>query len=243
MRIKRMFVALSFCVLIIAVSFSYTSAKTLRWKMGSTWSRGNALIQPDLYFVKNVNEICKDELKIKFHPVGEIVGAFELFGAVEDKVLEAGGDWSGYWVGKNTAFNVLSGFPMGPSLRYITSWVYQGGGFEIYNEVYGKFGMVYLPHGIASIESGVRGNKKILTLADYKGLKIRMSGLLQGQILKDLGAVQTNLAGEELFQAMDKGIIDAAEYSVPVIDWTVGLQNVSTQWNAPGCTNPGPSLV
>ncbi len=236
-KIIKPFLILS--VLILVSAYSSATARTLRWKMGTTWSRGNALIQPDLYFVKTVNEICDGEIKIKLHPVGEIVGAFELFNAVQDEVLQAGGDWSGYWAGKNSAFNVLSGFPMGPSSRYLASWIYQGGGFDIYNEVYGKFGLVYLPHGIASIESGVRGNKKYLTLKDYKGSKIRMSGMIQGRILKDLGAVQTNLAGEELFQAMSKGIVDAAEYSVPVIDWTVGLQNVSTQWNAPGWHQPG----
>lgn len=239
MSAKKIIMTFVLCVLVFVNSSSSTMAKTIKWKMGSTWSRGNALIQPDIHFVKVVNEICDGELKIKLHPVGEIVSAFELFGAVQEEVLQAGGDWSGYWAGKNSAFNILSGFPMGPSSRYLSAWIYQGGGFEIYNEVYGKFGLVYLPHGIASIESGVRGNKKYLKLEDYKGAKIRMSGVLQGKILKELGAVQTNLAGEELFEAMSKGIVDAAEYSVPVIDWTVGLQNVSTQWNAPGWHQPG----
>ena len=66
-----------------------------------------------------------------------------------------------------------------------------------------------------------------------------MSGMIQGKILKDLGAVQTNLAGEELFQALDKKIVDGAEYSVPIIDWSVGLQNVATECNAPGWQQTG----
>ncbi|RJR27624.1 MAG: ABC transporter substrate-binding protein [Desulfobacteraceae bacterium] len=239
MNMRKMILILVISTAVL-VGGSFSSAMgESRWKMGSCWSQGNALIQPDLHFVKTVNDLCQGELKIKFHPVGEIVSAFELFGAVQEDVLEAGGDWAGYWVGKNTAFNVLSGFPMGPTVREFTSWIYQGGGFEIYNEVYGKYGLVYLPYGAASVESGVRGKKKYLELKDYKGSKIRMSGMIQGKILQDLGAVQTNLAGEELFDALDKKIVDGAEYSVPVIDWSVGLQNVATECNAPGWQQPG----
>ena len=240
MRLKKTLFIFGVCLALISISFvNSATAKTIRWKMGSCWSRGNALIQPDLHFVKIINEICKGELKIKFHPVGEIVGAFELFDTVQDNVLQAGGDWAGYWVGKNTAFNVISGFPMGPTVREFTSWIWHGGGFEIYNEIYGKYGLVYLPFGAASVESGIRGKKKYLNLADYKGSKIRMSGMIQGKILKDLGAVQTNLAGEELFQALDKKIVDAAEYSVPIIDWSIGLQNVTSECNSPGWQQTG----
>jgi len=135
---KMILVVLISAAVLVVGSFSSAMGETIRWKMGSCWSSGNALIQPDLHFVETVNDMCRGELKIKFHPVGEIVSAYELFGAVQEDVLQAGGDWSGHWVGKNTAFNVLSGFPMGPTLRESISWIYQGGGFEIYNEVYGK---------------------------------------------------------------------------------------------------------
>ena len=114
---KIILVVLLSAAMLVGGSLSTAMGKTVRWKMGSCWSRGNALIQPDLHFVKTVNDMCQGQLKIKFHPVGEIVSAFELFGAVQDDVLQAGGDWAGYWVGKNTAFNVLSGFPMGPTVR------------------------------------------------------------------------------------------------------------------------------
>ena len=233
-------VLVTFFTLMFTISLPCPAmAKTIQWRMGSCWSPSNALIDPDKHFVEIVNEMAGDKLNIKFYSVGEVVSAFELFGAVSNNTLQAGGDWAGYWVGKNTAFNVLCGFPMAPRQIDYATWIYTDGGINTYNEIYGKYGLVYFPHCVVSTESGIRGKKKYLSLSDFKGSKVRMAGKLQGRLLQDLGAVPITIAGEEIYEALQRGLIDAAEYSVPNIDWSVGLQQVTTEWNVPGWYQTG----
>ena len=118
-------------------------------------------------------------------------------------------------------------------------WIYQGGGFEIYQEVYGKFGMVFLPTVVFPMESGIRSNKPINTLSDLKGMKIRAGGRVAGAILKELGAAHVMLAGGEVYQALEKGVIDAAEMSHPQTDWGLGLHEVTKYWCVPNWINNG----
>jgi TRAP-type mannitol/chloroaromatic compound transport system substrate-binding protein len=124
-----------------------------------------------------------------------------------------------------------------PPIDYLL-WIYQGGGQAIYDEAYGKFGMVYLVTGVTPMECGLRSNKPIKTLADLKGMKIRMSGMHQGKILKDLGAAQGAMAGQESDQALQKGVIEAAEVSSPSSDWGMGFGEVTKYWAVPGWHQP-----
>ncbi|MDY6792361.1 MAG: TRAP transporter substrate-binding protein DctP [Thermodesulfobacteriota bacterium] len=226
-------------LLLFVIGYSSSAmAKTIRWKMGSCWSSSNALIDADRYFVKTVNELAAGKLKIKLFTVGEIVPAFGLFDAVRDGTLQAGGDWPGYWAGKDTAFSTLCGFPMLPrQIDYIT-WIYKGGGFEMYNEIYGKYGLVYFPYFIESAESGVRSNKRYAKLDDFKGSKIRMGGKLQSEALVELGAIPVSITGEEVYQALEKKMIDGAEFNLPYMDWQLGYQYVTTEQSAPAWQQP-----
>jgi TRAP-type mannitol/chloroaromatic compound transport system substrate-binding protein len=124
----------------------------------------------------------------------------------------------------------------------MTTWIYKGGGAEMADEVYAKFGMKYLFTACLPAESGVRGRKAFKKLDDFKGSKIRMSGLLQGQVLKELGVAQVMLAGQEIYQALEKGVIDAAEFSTPDNDWSLGFQEVTKVWNNPGWHQPASPL-
>lgn len=229
-------------VLLIGMGTSPAWSKTTRWRMGTTWTPAIALIEADRNFVKIVDELSGGDFKIKLYSAGELVPAFELFDSVSKGTLQAGGDWPNYWTGKNSAFDLLGSFPMGLTpIDYIV-WIYQGGGLELYQEAYGKYGIYYLPHAVTPMESGVRSNKPINSLEDYKGLKVRMSGQTQGKMLQELGAAQTMLAGSEVYQALDKGVIDAAEFSSPVIDWGMGFAEVTKYWATPGWHQPASLL-
>jgi len=149
-----------------------STAGTKKIKMTSVWSAGIQLIEIDKHFVKLVNELGGDQLQIKFFPGGSLVPAFEVFNAVREGTIPMGADWGGYWAGKNEAFNIIGSHPMGLTATDYMVWVYQAGGFELIQEVYGKYGLVCIPHGVHSAESGVRGHKAINTIADYKGMKI-----------------------------------------------------------------------
>ncbi len=221
---------------------SHAFAAKVRWRMGTTWTPSIVLIEADRNFCKIVKELTGGDFDIKLFSAGELVPAFELFDAVAKGTLEAGGDWPNYWTGKNSVFDLLGSYPMGLTPVDYMVWIYQGGGLELYQEAYGKYGIYYLPHSVTPMESGVRSNKPIKSLADYNGLKIRMSGQTQGKLLKELGAAQTMLAGGEIYQALDKGVIDAAEFSSPVIDWGMGFGEVTKFWSTPGWHQPASLL-
>jgi len=210
-----------------------------KWKVVTVWVPSLSLIKNDQYFVKLVNELCKGELEMKLYSAGQIVPSFEVFDAVRTGTVQAGCDWAGYWAGKNSAFAAVATLPFGPGQMDFMTWIHQGGGKEIAQEIYGKYDMKYLYHVCISSESGIRGQKTLTTVDDFKGMKIRISGLLQGKVIKDLGAVQVMLAGQEVYQALEKGVVDAAEFSSPDIDWSLGFQDITTIWNAPGWHQPG----
>jgi len=117
-------------------------------------------------------------------------------------------------------------------------WYYNGGGQAIYDEAYGKFGMVYLVTGVTPMECGIRSTKPVKSLEDIKGMKIRMSGQTQGKLLKDLGAAQIAMSGQEIYQALQKGVIDAAEFCSPSCDWGMGFAEVTKYWAVPGWHQP-----
>lgn len=240
---KKAFVFAAVAVFVFSAILSISSAlaaekKVIRWKMTSTWPPSIDLIQADQAFVKAVNQICKGRLEIKFFTGGTLMPSYEVFDAVSKGTIEASGDWPNYWAGKDPVFDTLGSYPMGLTPVDYLVWYYNGGGKAIYDEAYGKFGMVYLVTGVTPMESGIRSNKPVRSLQDLKGMKIRMSGKTQGMLLKDLGAAQVALSGQEIYQALQKGVVDAAEFSSPSCDWGMGFQEVTKYWAVPGWHQP-----
>jgi TRAP-type mannitol/chloroaromatic compound transport system substrate-binding protein len=241
MKKKTMLTSVAVSIILSYTFIFVTSssiAETIKWKMTTTWTPAIVNIHADRYFVKVANELCKDELEIQFFSGGEVVPPFEVFDAVRTNLVQAGADWPGYWAGKNTAFNILGALPAGPIQIDFLTWIQAGGGKDIYDEVYGTYGLKYLVHELLPAESGVRGHKTITTATDFKGAKIRMSGLFQGKILKDLQAAHVMLAGGEIYQALEKGVIDFGEFATPQHDWNLGFQDVTEVWNPPGWHQP-----
>ncbi len=231
-------ILVGFLVYQVAPGNAGEKPKKFRLKMSSVWSSGIQLIEVDRHFVKLVNNMGGDNFKIKFFDGGTMVPAFELFDTVANGTLDMGGDWGGYWPGKDEVFNIIGSHPLGLSIHDYMLWIYQGGGFDLIQEAYGKYGLIALPFGGHGSESGIRGNKPINSIEDIKGMKIRMGGKLQGKVLKDLGGVQVNLAGSEVYQALEKGVIDASEYNIPSVDLMMGLQEITKYWASPAWHAP-----
>ncbi|MBU3030367.1 TRAP transporter substrate-binding protein DctP [Paracoccus marinaquae] len=213
-----------------------TPALAENWTMTSTWPSSLELIEIDKHWVDLANKLVDDDkLTIEFYEGGSLVPAGEVFGAVESGTIQAGGDWPGYWAGRDSAFSPLSTTAsLFNAVDYI-NWIQEWGGAELYNEVYGKFGMVYLPYGVTNNESGFRTvNKAIRTTDDLKGLRLRLSGLEQGKLLEKLGGNQVSMAGGEIYQSLERGVIDGAEFSTPNVDWSGGFQQVTKYWSTPG---------
>lgn len=204
------------------------------WQMTTTWPSSLELIEMDKHFVETANKLTAGELKIEFFEGGSLVPAGEVFGAVEGGVIQAGGDWPGYWAGRDAAFSPLATTASLFNAVDYVNWITQWGGRELYNEVYGKFGMVYLPYAVTNNESGFHTKEPIRTIEDLQGKRLRVSGLEQGRLLNELGGSQVSMAGGEIYQALERGVIDGAEFSTPNVDWSGGFQQVTQYWATPG---------
>lgn len=194
--------------------------------------------EADKYFANLVNQLSGEEFEIKFFDGESIVPAMQLFDAVKSGTFQVGSDCPGYWAGKNSAFELLGTCPMGLTSVDYMIWYYEGGGKELYDEIYGTNGMKYIMHFVTPMESGIRSNKPINKLEDLKGMKIRMAGRILGEVLKSLGAAQVPIAGGEVYQALEKGIIDAAEFSAPSVDYALSFFEVTKFWATPGWHQP-----
>ena len=225
-------------VFLIATSTAVMAAKT--WKFQSSWPASILLNKPDKYFANLIDVLAGDELNLKYYDGGSLVKSTEVFDAVANGVVEMATDWPSYWDGKNTAFSLLTSVPMGFSPTDYMIWYWQGGGFELAQDLYGKYGIVWFPHGLTSPESGQRSNKQIKTLADYKGVKMRQCGRVQANMLGDVGGSAIFMPGGEVYMALQRGTIDAGEFSVPEVDWVMGFQEITKYWVLPGWHQPGP---
>ncbi|MFI0394953.1 TRAP transporter substrate-binding protein DctP [Paracoccus jiaweipingae] len=219
-----------------ALALAATPALAEKWTMTTTWPSSLELIESDKHFVKLANELIDDDkLTIDFFDGGSLVPAGEVFGAVESGTIQAGADWPGYWAGRDSAFSPLATTSSLFSAVDYMNWIQEWGGRDLYNEVYGKFGMVYLPYGITSNEAGFHTTSKaIKTIDDLKGLRLRVSGLEQGKLLEKLGGSQVSMAGGEIYQSLERGVIDGAEFSAPNVDLSGGFEQVTKYWATPG---------
>lgn len=229
MKMKSKLAGLALCA-----GFATQAAAQDNWTMTTTWPTSLELIEIDKHFVELANKLTGDDLTIEFFEGGSLVPAGEVFGAVESNTVQAGADWPGYWAGRNSAFSPLATTAsLFNAIDYV-NWIEQWGGRELYNEIYGKFGMVYLPYGVTNNESGFRTNEQIVTLEDLKGKRLRLSGLEQGRLLEKLGGSQVSMAGGEIYQSLERGVIDGAEFSTPNVDFSGGFQQVTKFWATPG---------
>jgi len=233
-------------VLIVLCAFTagtaMAQAKPIEWKMISTWTPAINLIDADKYFAKVVNELSGGRFKITVHPAPELVPPQQVFDAVSKGSFPIGGEWPNYWAGKNSAFDLLGSYPMGLCQYDYVNWYYHAGGRDIFNWLYGKYNTLYFTHCVTPMESGIRTNVPIKSLADYKGKKLRMSGKAQGHILKKLGASQVMLAGAEIYQALQLKTIDGAEFCSDSIDWGMGFGEVTKFNIGPGWHQPSSLL-
>ncbi len=229
MKLKSTLAGLALCA-----GFGTQAVAQDNWTMTTTWPTSLELIEIDKHFVDLANKLTGDDLTIEFFEGGSLVPAGEVFGAVESNTVQAGADWPGYWAGRNSAFSPLATTASLFNAVDYVNWIEQWGGKELYNEIYGKFGMVYLPYGVTNNESGFRTNEQIVTLEDLKGKRLRLSGLEQGRLLEKLGGSQVSMAGGEIYQSLERGVIDGAEFSTPNVDFSGGFQQVTKYWATPG---------
>ncbi|MCE8021655.1 TRAP transporter substrate-binding protein DctP [Halomonas sp. MCCC 1A11036] len=231
MKYQHAILTASFAIL---TSLGTSAQAQQSWTMTSTWPDSIDAVKIDRHWAELVNKLAGNELQIEFFAGGTLMPGTEVFDATETGSIEAAGDWPGYWAGRNPAFSPLATTTSLFNAVDYLNWIQQWGGRELYQEIYGQFGLVYLPYGILNNESGFMGRTPIKSLADLDGKRLRIAGRDQGRVLEQLGGSQVTLAGGEVYQAIERGVVDAAEFSAPGIDYSVGLAEVADYWATPG---------
>jgi len=217
-------------------------AESFTWKMVTTWPPNFPGVGMGVIKLVDYIESASDgRLRIKVYAAGELVPAFEVFDTVSRGTAEIGHGAAYYWKGKSAAAQFFTALPFGMSAPEMNGWLYFGGGYELYRELYAPFNLMPFAAGNTGVQMGGWFNKEINTLNDLAGLKMRIPGL-GGEVLKRAGGTPVTLPGAEIFTALQLGSIDATEWIGPYNDVAFGLHNAAEYYYYPGWQEPGPVL-
>lgn len=221
----------------IAAPAVVTAQTRFSWKMTSAYGPRAAFYSvgpgsaTDL--VKRIDEMSGGRLKIQFFGAGELVPALEGFDAASAGTVEMNYGNSYFWTGKSFAAQYFTAVPFGLNFQGMNGWLYEGGGLQLWREVYERFGLVPLPCGNTGVQMTGWFRKPIEKIDDFKGLKMRIPGLA-GRVYQQLGVDVRLLPGGEIFPALERGVIDAAEFVGPYLDRQLGLQKVAKYYYTTG---------
>ena len=218
------------------------STKVYNWKMVTTWPKNFPGLGTGANTVAElITKMSGGRINVKVYGAKELVPAFEVFDAVSRGTAEMGHGSAYYWKGKNEATQFFSTVPFGLTAQEMNGWIYYGGGMALWEELYAQFNLVPFAAGNTGVQMGGWFNKEINSLADLKGLKMRIPGL-GGEVLKRAGGVPVNLPGGELYTALQTGAIDATEFVGPYNDLAFGFYKVAKYYYYPGWHEPGTIL-
>ena len=211
-------------------------------KMVTTWPPKFPVVGEvcDLY-AQWVKEMSGGRIEIKVFGGGELVPALEAFGAVSSGTADLGSGAAYYWAGKSPATQFFASVPFGMNAQQTGAWITNGGGIELWREVYGQFGVVPFMGGNTGVQMGGWFNREINTIEDYKGLKMRMPGL-GGKVLERAGAAAILTPGAEIYTNLERGVIDATEWIGPYHDYKMGFHKIAKYYYYPGWHEPGTIL-
>lgn len=174
-----------------------------------------------------VKEASNGELQFKLFDPGKLVPPKEVLESVSKGRIDAGYSASGFWAGKIPAAPLFTSVPFGPEAPEYMAWMYEGNGWKLMQEMYDTYGynVKVIPVGIIAPETSGWFSEEINSVEDLKGLKMRFFGL-GGQVMQKLGVSVTTLPGAEIFPALEKGAIDATEFSMPLLDKNLGFHKL-----------------
>ncbi len=227
---KRASTALTLSLLTAAAVVAAGSAQgadTIRWKVPNAFPSHLPALGDNAQVVADMlKDVSDGAVQFKIFEPGNLVPPLELTDAVRNNTIEAGYTWLGYDSGKIPAAPLFAARPFGMEPWEYTAWWYDGGGKELAQEVYGKRDVHPVLCGITGPETAGWFRKRINSMSDLQGLKIRFAGL-GGEVMQKAGASVTLLPGSEIFQALEKGAIDATEFALPSVDETLGFDKVA----------------
>ena len=218
------------------------AAPKITWRMTSSFPKSLDTIYGGAeVLAKMVSEATDGNFQIQPFAAGEIVPGLQAADAVSDGTVEACHTVGYYYWGKDPAWAVAAAVPFALNARGMNAWQYHGGGIDLYNEFVGQHGLYALPGGNTGVQMGGWFRKEINTLEDMKGLKMRVGGFA-GKVMEKLGVVPQQIAGGDIYPALEKGTIDGAEWVGPYDDQKLGFYKVAPYYYYPGWWEGGPTV-
>jgi TRAP-type mannitol/chloroaromatic compound transport system substrate-binding protein len=217
-------------------------APEIKWRLASSFPRSlDTIYAVAEQASKRIAALTNNRFHIQVFAAGEIVGGLQVADAVQNGTVQMGHTASYYYIGKDPTFATGCAIPFGFNARQFNAWWYTGGGDALFNEFLKDYGIHAILAGNTGAQMGGWYRKEIKTVADLKGLKLRIAGLA-GQVLAKLGVVPQQLAGPEIYPALEKGTIDATEWVGPYDDEKLGFNKVAKFYYYPAWWEGGPAL-
>ena len=219
------------------------SQPSIQWRLAASWPKSLDTLYGGAELVaRRVGEITDGKFTIRAFAAGEIVPALQVLDAVQAGTVELGHTATYYYFGKDPTFALGTSVCFGMNTRQNNAWWHFGGGREAMEPLFREYGCVAIPAGNTGCQMGGWFRKEIKSVADLKGLKFRIGGMA-GLILAKLGVVPQLIGGPDIYPALEKGTIDAAEWVGPYDDEKLGFNKVAQHYYYPGFWEGGPTLL
>lgn len=215
----------------------------IQWRLAASWPKSlDTLFGGVELLATRVAQITGGKFQIRPFAAGEIVPALQVLDAVQAGTIEMGHTASYYYLGKDPAFAFATSVPFGPNLRQNNAWWYSGGGADAMAPLFKQYGCIALLAGNTGCQMAGWFRKEIKSVNDLKGLKFRIAGMA-GTVLSRLGVVPQQIGGPDIYPALEKGTIDAAEWVGPYDDEKLGFNKVARYYYYPGWWEGGSMLL
>ena len=217
-------------------------APVISWRLASSFPKSlDTIFGAAETLSKRVAALTNDKFQIRVFAGGELVPGLQVLDAVQNGTVECGHSASYYYVGKDMTFAFDCAVPFGLTARQQNSWMYAGGGMQLMRDFFKKYNIVQFPGGNTGTQMGGWFRHEIKSMADLKGLKMRIPGL-GGKIMAKLGAVPQTLPGGDIYPALERGALDADEWVGPYDDEKLGFYKIAKHYYYPGWWEGGPQL-
>lgn len=222
---------------------SAQSTPIVKWRLASSFPDSLDTIYGGAEMIaRRVATATDGKFQIRVFASGEIVPGLQVLDEVQNGTIECGHTASYYYVGKDPTFAFDTALPFGLNTRQQNAWMSYGGGLEVMRELFAEYNVMQFPAGNTGAQMGGWFRKEIKSLDDLKGLKFRIGGW-GGEVLARLGVVPQQIAGGDVYPALEKGTIDAAEWIGPYDDEKLGFHKVAKYYYYPGWWEGGPQLT
>ncbi|TFZ02349.1 ABC transporter substrate-binding protein [Ramlibacter henchirensis] len=229
-------------VLAAGVAPAVHAQAAIRWRLASSFPKSlDTIFGAAEVFSQKIKTMSGGKFEVSVHAAGELMPAFGVVDGVQQGTVECAHTAPYYFFGKDETFALGCAIPFGLNSRQMTAWMVEGNGMKLMREFYAKFNIVNFVGGNTGSQMGGWYRKEIKGLADVKGMKMRIGGF-GGKVLERIGGVPQNIPGGEIYQALEKGTIDAAEWVGPYDDQKLGFNKVAPFYYYPGWWEGGPQL-